>query len=93
MYASKACRMRALRYRRATAELVPMDEQVAAVRVPVSSKPVTEQVERAVLEARAVGFALQRLGTVASPGLAWRCTRLGQAIITALRDTFGDAAL
>lgn len=88
IYASKACRMRALRHRRATAEMVPVDMEHVA-HVGIASKPVQQQIERGLLEARAIGFAFQRLGTVARPDMAWRCDRLGKAIIAAIQDTFG----
>lgn len=82
-----------MRRRRATAELVPLPEQVKAAPVFAPGRPVVEQVERGLLEARAIGFAFQRLGPLAPPALAWRCTRLGETIIGAITETFGDEIL
>lgn len=84
--------MRALRHRRAVSELVPIEIEHVQ-RVAVSSKPVQQQIERGLLEARAIGFAFQRLGTMARPDLAWRCDRLGKAIISAIQDTFGKDSI
>lgn len=61
--------------------------------IVVDSRPVQEQVARGILEARSVGFAFQRLGFIARADLAWRCTRLGDAIVQAIADSFGDDAL
>ena len=91
MYASTACRMRAMRTRRATAELERLPDQVAAMPVGVNSGTIDDQVARSLLEARAVGFALQRLGAQARPELAWRCTKLGNAIVSALAENFPAA--
>ena len=85
--------MRALRHRRATAELVPVPDLAHTGPISVAGRPVQDQIERGLLEARAIGFAFQRLGTVARPDMAWRCSRLGAAIITAIEDTFGEGAV
>ena len=90
MYASKACRMRALRKRRATAELEALPEVVRSAPVSVQNVPIDEQVARSIMEARMTGYALQRLGTQARPELAWRCTKLGDSIVEALRSTFPE---
>lgn len=82
--------MRAMRRRRVTSELVPLADQVRPAPIHVTSGTVDGQIARALLEARLVGFAFQRLGTQARPDLAWRCTRLGDAIIDALGDNFGE---
>lgn len=89
-YASAVCRKRAERRRRAVQELEPWTEVVHAAAAPVAPTPTDDQVARAVLETRAVGFALLRLGSQARPELAWRCTKLGEQIVAALNDTFGE---
>jgi hypothetical protein len=89
-YASAACRKRAERRRRADAVELPT---LVPAEPSMSARPVDAQVERALLEARAVGFALMRLGSQARPELAWRCTKLGEAIIAALGSTFGKETL
>lgn len=90
IYCSDACRMR-LQRRRGSGlpddRFVPVESPNASVSVPRSSSDA--QVERAILEARAVMFALLRLGVEARPELAWRCQRLGEALKEALDDTFG----
>lgn len=89
-YATKACRMRALRLRNQSIELVPLPDVIRDAPVSVGRHSVNDQIARAVLEARAVGFALQRLGSLARPDLSWRCTRVGQAIEQALSEAFGE---
>lgn len=88
-YASHACRMRALRRRR-TNEIIAFDGLVPPVHVAVQSQRVDDQVARAILDARAVGYAMQRLGVVARPELAWRCTKLGESILGSLSETFPE---
>lgn len=90
LYASGACRVRALRNRRALAGIDGIPDIVHPTPVSVVSVPVDEQVARAVIEARAIGFAFQRLGTQARPDLAWRCSKVGDAIVTALAEFFPD---
>lgn len=72
-----------------TAELTPLAEQSTAS-VRVAGVRADEQVARSVLEARAVGFAFTRLGVQARPELAWRCEKLGTAILSALADVFPE---
>lgn len=91
-YASPTCRKRAERRRRVVHELTPWADVVAASPAPPVATPSDEQVARAILEARAVGFALLRLGTEARPELAWRCTKLGEQIVAAVTDIFEEAA-
>lgn len=89
LYASAACRVRAYRRRQQAHELEPIPElQPQAVRIAGAN--TDDQVARSVLEARSVGFALQRLGTMARPDLAWRCSKLGKAIVSAVADSFPE---
>lgn len=90
LYCSNVCRVKSQRRRRAIAEFEALPDSVAAV--PVTTKQVSfdEQVAQALIEARAAGFAMQRLGTQARPELAWRCTNLGNAIVEAIRSTFPE---
>ena len=89
-YASTACRMRAMRHRRATAALEPLNDLLPAQSVVPPAVALDDQVARSLLEARTIGFALQRLGVQARPELAWRCTKLGNAIVAAIKDTFPE---
>lgn len=89
-YASAACRKRAERSRRADSYTIERLPDLAdAPPIQVAARSSDEQVQRAILEARAVGFAFLRLGTVARPELAWRCARVGQSIVDVVGDTFG----
>lgn len=63
---------------------------LAPVPVRIASQDLEEQIARSILEAKAVGFALTRLGAMARPELSWRCTKLGECILTALSETFPD---
>lgn len=91
VYASAACRKRAMRRRNATAELTPLPDRPEPLIEPASFGSVDEQVARAVMETRAIAFALTRLGTLARPEFAWRCAKLGEAIETELNRAFGEA--
>jgi len=71
----------------------PFGGPVKVAPMPVSTAPADGQVSRAVLEARTVAFALIRLGTVARPEIAWRCTKAGQAMVAALEDSFGKEVI
>ena len=58
--------------------------------VGVTSGTIEDQVARSLLEARTIGFAFQRLGVQARPELAWRCSKLGDAITQAIADAFPE---
>lgn len=89
-YASATCRKRAERRRRvAEAGLESWPGTVKPPEPTVKQRSADEQVERAILEARTIGFAFMRLGTQARPELAWRCTKMGEALLASLKDTFG----
>lgn len=84
--------MRASRRRRSPGiETYP--NQIPPVEVRVVVEKLEDQIARSILEARSIGFAFQRLGSLARPELAWRCTNLGDAIISALAETFPDERL
>ena len=89
-YCSNSCRVKSQRRRKAIAEFEALPDSVAAVPVTVKQVPFDEQVALALIEARAAGFAMQRLGTQARPELAWRCTKLGNAIVEAIHETFPE---
>lgn len=91
VYASSACRLRAHRSRIVVAHLESLPDAVMSAPVGVAQTSTDEQIARAVLDARAVGFALQRLGTQARPELAWRCTKAGNAIIASLQSNFPNS--
>jgi len=90
-YAAATCRKRAERRRRQLAIIAEANgSPLPRVEVPVSpSSPVDDQVARALVDARGIAFALQRLGAQARPELAWRCTKLGDAIVASITDAFG----
>lgn len=90
-YATANCRKRAERRRRQIAVLnASVGSPLPVVEVPLPPmSAVDDQVARALLDARGVGFALQRLGAHARPELAWRCTKLGDTIVAAISDAFG----
>lgn len=90
-YAGPACRKRAERRRRAAAVELPARAMAAPVGPP--NTPVDDQVERALMEARSIGFAFTRLGGLARPEIAWRCTKLGHAITDAIGEHFGKDIL
>ena len=97
VYASNACRVRALRSRRAAlasleqaSTLEPVDELVASASVKVFSSSSDEQVARSILEARSIGYAFQRLGATARPELAWRCSKAGEQIIRTITEFFPE---
>jgi hypothetical protein len=82
--------MRAHRQRRATEELVQLPDLPNTPPIKINSGSVDEQIARGLLEVRMIGFAFQRLGTQARPDLAWRCTKLGDAIIHVLKEAFAE---
>ena len=88
VYATAACRKRAERRRRSEVEFLSLDVAIETVRLSTVSTDV--QVERALLEARAVAFALLRLGAEARPELGWRCAKLGSAIVDGMASTFPE---
>lgn len=89
-YASATCRKRAERRRRLhRSDLEPWGAPPPSPPSTAKQTSADEQVARALLEARTVGFALVRLGTEARPELAWRCTKVGQALLASIADTFG----
>lgn len=90
IYATKACRQRALRQRQLAAEFTPLPDVIRNAPVPVSTAGTDQQVQRAILELRTIGFAMQRLGITARPELAHRCQRVGDQVIQSLRDNFGE---
>ena len=90
IYATKACRQRALRQRQLAMELTPLPDVIKHAPVHVSTAGTEQQVHRAILELRSIGYAMQRLGRVARPELAHRCARVGDQVIAALRENFGE---
>lgn len=78
-YCSAACRQRAYR----TRQLVPVPA------APHVAAEVQVQVQQAILEARTIGHAFDRLGRSAPPVLAGRCRGMGMAIAAALAAEFG----
>ena len=89
-YCSGACRVAALRQRRAAEAAAPL-QPLGTERghVPSAAHP-DDQVAAAVLEARGVANAFLRLGLEARPQLAWRCEGVGGAMAEALRRFFPE---
>jgi hypothetical protein len=78
-------------YRRRHNEIVwePLDPAVAEhVPEPTPTPNPDEAVAGALVEARTVAGVFTNLGRRARPQLAWRCTKTGEAIHTALDDYF-----
>lgn len=71
-------------------ELTPLPDVIKNAPVATSTAGTDHQVQRAILELRTIGFAMQRLGRVARPELAYRCQRVGDQVIQSLRDNFGE---
>ena len=94
-YCNAACRMAASRARRTAAVVqaeleadgVVLEPVVHARPAPVAASD--EQVARAFMEAKSLAGVFARLGTVARPALAWRCSRVSQALTTAINETLG----
>ena len=94
-YCTAACRKAASRARRTAtliraefqAEGAPLEPVVHAHPAPCAA--VDEQVARAFMEAKSLAGVFARLGTVARPALAWRCSRVSQALTTAINETLG----
>lgn len=82
-YASAACRKRAERRRTAS-----ITATVAGP--PPRYTPADELVVHELVRARGVAFALQRLGDEAPPEVGARCRALGDEMLSALAETFGD---
>lgn len=86
----KACRQRALRQRQLAIELTPLPDVIKNAPVHVSTAGTDAQVQRAIIELRSLGFAMQRLGQVARPEFAHRCQRVGNQVIQSIADNFGE---
>jgi len=70
--------------------LQPFEGAVHTAALELSAAPPEEQIERGLLEARGLGTMFLHLGIVARPEYRWRCARLGEAILAALRDSFPE---
>ena len=94
-YCQVSCRVAAHRARRATAAIRLELRAAGATHEPVvhaDPPPKTsadEQVARAFAEAKSLASVFARLGAEARPSLAWRCTRVSQALTTAINETLG----
>jgi hypothetical protein len=90
-YASPSCRKRAERRRAVERALVSAQLELSLIEPVFENRtPADVQVERALLEARAVAFAFARLATESRPELSWRCAQTSEAFLTALAANFGD---
>jgi hypothetical protein len=94
-YCQSACRVAAHRARRATAAVrMEMQAEAGSLEPVVHADPppqtsADEQVARAYVEAKSLASVFARLGAEARPSLAWRCTRVSQALTTAINETLG----
>jgi len=94
-YCNAVCRKAASRARQASAvvraefeaEGAPLEPVVHAHPAPKAA--TDEQVARAFLEAKTLAGVFARLGVDARPALAWRCTRVAQALDSAINETLG----
>mgnify|MGYP007112156791 CR=1 FL=1 len=57
---------------------------------PPPQTSADEQVARAYVEAKSLASVFARLGAEARPSLAWRCTRVSQALTTVIHETLGE---
>ena len=89
-YATPACRKRALRIRKQRDALVPLPDVIRNAPVTISGATIEQQVQRAIVEAKSIGFAFQRLGRTARPELAARCARVGEVLIESIKSNFGE---
>jgi len=77
-----------------TADVDQIREQTAAVDALLDRRPPADpdsRVEHAVLQAKALSFELNRLGQIARPEFAWRCSKLAESINAGLRRYFKEA--
>jgi hypothetical protein len=90
-FCSPACRQAAYRRRRNEIVWEPLDgagvEPVVAI-TPESTPRPDDAVAGAIIEARTLAGAFTNLGRCARPQFAWRCTKMGEAIHSALDDYF-----
>jgi len=91
-FCSAACKQAAYRARRNEIVWEPLDPAVAEhVPEPTPTPNPDEAVAGAVLEARTLAGTFHNLGRRARPQFAWRCTKTGEAIHSALDDYFEGA--
>jgi hypothetical protein len=94
-YCNAACRKAASRARRTSAivraELLAEGAELEPfVHAHPAPKAATdEQVARAFVEAKTLAGVFARLGVDARPALAWRCSRVAQALDSAINETLG----
>ena len=94
-YCQASCRVAAHRARRATAAIRTELQAAGATHEPVvhADPPprasVDEEVARAFVEAKSLAGVFARLGSQARPQIAWRCTRVAQALSAAINETLG----
>ncbi len=81
-YCSARCRQAAYRARKS--------EVFAGIDPPVAGADPDEQVAQAVASAFWLAAELERLGRDASPGLAWRCTKISEDLLKAITKHFPD---
>lgn len=89
VYATPACRVRAHRNRQVAQELIPLPAEARTILDSLPNRPADEQLERAILEARALGHTFTALATITRAEFSWRCERVGSDILSALDRTFG----
>jgi len=89
-FCSPACRQAAYRRRRDEIVWKPIDHAHVepVVVTPEPALRPDDAVAGAIVEARMLAGAFSSLGRRARPQLAWRCTKAGEAIHSALDDYF-----
>ena len=88
-FCSAACRKAAFNLRHNEIVWEPLDNAVVAhVPEPTPTPNPDDAVAGALVEARTLAGTFRNLGRRARPQLAWRCTKTGEAIHSALDDYF-----
>jgi hypothetical protein len=88
-FCSAACRKAAFSLRHNEIVWEPLDSAVVEhVPEPTPTPNPDEAVAAAIVEARTLAGTFRNLGRRARPQLAWRCTKIGEAIHSALDDYF-----
>lgn len=92
-FCSAACKQAAYRNRRTEIVWEPLDD-AGMEPVAITPEPTPhpdDAVASAIIEARTLAGTFTNLGCRARPQLAWRCTKTGDAIHSALDDYFDGA--
>jgi len=90
-YCSRACRQAAYRARLLqNARLEPLGLAAQTITPVLAPAAADEQVAQAILEARSVAGSFIRLSREARVEFAWRCGKVGEAMLDAMDDYFPE---